>query len=84
MNLPVGEAEGNRSYQYLECPERCADRSAVSALMVALDMIHIHKHTKSWALEVVLVTDGESAFRQDEYEDAMKRFDEMGVKLTVV
>lgn len=47
-------------------------------------MIHIHKHTKSWALEVVLVTDGESAFRQDEYEDAMKRFDDMGVKLTVV
>jgi len=31
--------------------------------MVALDMIHTHKHTKSWALEVVLVTDG--AFKLD-------------------
>lgn len=51
--------------------------------MVALDMIHIHKHTKSWALEIVLVTDGESAFLQDEYEEAMTRLDEMGVKLTV-
>jgi hypothetical protein len=27
---------------------------------------------------------GESAFRQDEYEEAMRRFDEMGVKLSVV
>jgi len=30
----------------------------VSAMMVALDMIHTHKHTKSWALKVVLITDG--------------------------
>jgi ATP-dependent DNA helicase 2 subunit 2 len=52
--------------------------------MVALDMIQTHQHTKSWALEVVLVTDGESSFRQDEYEDAMTRLDESGVKLTVV
>ncbi|WWC61275.1 uncharacterized protein I303_103856 [Kwoniella dejecticola CBS 10117] len=68
MNLNVGAHEGN----------------PVSALMVALDMIHIHKHTKSWALEVVLITDGESAFRQDEYEDAMDRFDDLGVRLSVV
>nr|XP_019013387.1 uncharacterized protein I206_01453 [Kwoniella pini CBS 10737]OCF52168.1 hypothetical protein I206_01453 [Kwoniella pini CBS 10737] len=68
MNLDVGEYEGN----------------PVSALMVALDMIHIHKHTKSWALEVVLITDGESAFRQDEYEEAMERFDNDGVRLSVV
>lgn len=60
------------------------DQVAISALMVALDMIHIHKHTKSWALEIVLITDGESAFLQDEYEDAMTRLDEMGVKLTLV
>lgn len=52
--------------------------------MVALDMIQTHQHTKSWALEVVLITDGESSFRQDEYEDAMTRLDELGVKLTVV
>jgi len=52
--------------------------------MVALDMIQTHQHTKSWALEVVLITDGESGFRQDEYEDAMTRLDELGVKLTVV
>jgi ATP-dependent DNA helicase 2 subunit 2 len=31
---------------------------AVSAVMVALDMIHTHKHTKSWALEIILITDG--------------------------
>ncbi|WWD01563.1 hypothetical protein V866_008508 [Kwoniella sp. B9012] len=68
MNLDLGEDEGN----------------PVSALMVALDMIHTHKHTKSWALEVVLITDGESAFRQDEYEEAMGRFDDLGVRLSVV
>ncbi len=27
---------------------------------------------------------GESAFNQDEYEDAMMRFDELGVKLSIV
>ena len=27
---------------------------------------------------------GESSFRQDEYEDAMARFDDLGVKLSVV
>ncbi|WRT66986.1 uncharacterized protein IL334_003952 [Kwoniella shivajii] len=68
MNLDVGEHEGN----------------PVSALMVALDMIHVHKHTKSWALEVILITDGESSFRQEEYEDAMDRFDDLGVRLSVV
>ncbi|CAD6581135.1 MAG: ATP-dependent DNA helicase II subunit 2 [Tremellales sp. Tagirdzhanova-0007] len=68
LNLEVGEHEGN----------------PVSAMMVALDMIHTHKHTKSWTLEVVLITDGESAFSQDEYEDAMMRFDELGAKLSVV
>nr|XP_019042867.1 hypothetical protein I302_08576 [Kwoniella bestiolae CBS 10118]OCF21797.1 hypothetical protein I302_08576 [Kwoniella bestiolae CBS 10118] len=68
MNLDVGEYEGN----------------PVSALMVALDMIHTHKHTKSWALEVVLITDGKLAFRQDEYEEAMGRFDDLGVRLSVV
>ncbi|ORX39724.1 SPOC like C-terminal domain-containing protein [Kockovaella imperatae] len=68
LNLELGKVEGN----------------PVSALMVALDMVHTHKHTKSWALEVVLVTDGESAFAQDEYEELMDRFDDMGVKLTIV
>ncbi|KAL7422191.1 ATP-dependent DNA helicase yku80 [Cryptotrichosporon argae] len=68
MNLALGSTEGN----------------PVSALMVALDMIHVHKHSKSWSLEIVLITDGESAFVQDEYEDAMNRLDDEGVKLTVL
>jgi ATP-dependent DNA helicase 2 subunit 2 len=37
------------------------DIIAVSALMVALDMVATHKHTKSWSLEIVLITDGELA-----------------------
>jgi ATP-dependent DNA helicase 2 subunit 2 len=66
MNLEVGEHEGNR-----ELPRSCflggfssstqADPPpsiAVSAVMVALDMIQTHKHTKSWSLEIVLITDG--------------------------
>lgn len=52
--------------------------------MIALDMIEQHKHTKRWSIEIRLVTDGESGFVQDEYEDAMKRLDELGIKLTVV
>ena len=31
-----------------------------------------------------LKREGESAFNQDEYEDAMMRFDDLGVKLSVV
>jgi ATP-dependent DNA helicase 2 subunit 2 len=52
--------------------------------MVALDMIEQHKHTKRWTIEIKLVTDGESSFVQEEYEDAMKRLDDLGVKLTVM
>ena len=39
-----------------------------------------------WApsLQVVLNPAGESTFKQDEYEDAMQRFDELGVKLVVL
>ncbi|GMK57801.1 hypothetical protein CspeluHIS016_0406350 [Cutaneotrichosporon spelunceum] len=68
MNLEVGEDEGN----------------PVGALMVALDMIEQHKHTKRWSIEIRLVTDGESGFVQEEYEDAMTRLDVLGVKLIVV
>ncbi|CAK9782753.1 SPOC domain-like protein [Cutaneotrichosporon oleaginosum] len=68
MNLEVGEEEGN----------------PVSALMVALDMVEHHKHTKRWTIEIKLVTDGESSFVQEEYEEAMKRLDKLGVKLTVI
>lgn len=52
--------------------------------MVALDMIEQHKHTKAWSLEIVLVTDGESEFSQEEFEDAMERLDTLGVRLSVV
>lgn len=52
--------------------------------MVAIDMIEQHKHTKRWAIEIRLVTDGESSFVQEEYEDAMGRLDQLGIKLTVV
>jgi hypothetical protein len=31
-----------------------------------------------------LTSAGESAFRQDEYEDAMGRLDDMGVKISVM
>ncbi|KAK4688057.1 ATP-dependent DNA helicase 2 subunit 2, partial [Tremellales sp. Uapishka_1] len=68
MNLQVGNEQGN----------------PVSALMVALDMIHTHKHSKAWTLEVVLITDGEAEFQQDEFEEAMSRLDEMGVKLVII
>ncbi|BEJ02117.1 hypothetical protein CcaverHIS631_0607990 [Cutaneotrichosporon cavernicola] len=68
MNLEVGEEAGN----------------PVGALMVALDMIEQHKHTKRWSIEIKLVTDGESVFVQEEYEDAMTRLDALGVKLTVI
>ena len=67
MNLRIGEVDGNRTsskhtLNLLNPDETIGGKLtevAVSALMVALDMIHVHKHTKSWALEVVLLTDGE-------------------------
>lgn len=44
----------------------------------------MHKHGKTWTLEVVLITDGESSFDQAEYEEAMETLDNLGVKLTVL
>ncbi|ORY22765.1 SPOC like C-terminal domain-containing protein [Naematelia encephala] len=85
INLQIGEHQGNRESTITgSLVEPLILHVAVSALMVALDMVHTHKHSKSWALEVVLITDGESAFKQDEYEDAMTRFDDLGVKLSVL
>lgn len=34
--------------------------------------------------DFMLTEQGESAFSQDEYEDAMIRFDELGVKLSIM
>lgn len=60
MNLEVGEHEGNRQSSIDQLSRKLlAHVTAVSALMVALDMIHTHKHSKAWALEIVLITDGE-------------------------
>lgn len=44
----------------------------------------MHKHSKNWTLEIVLITDGESSFDQGEYEEAMETLDRLGVKLTVL
>ncbi|KAL1411229.1 ATP-dependent DNA helicase yku80 [Vanrija albida] len=68
LNLEPGEEEGN----------------PISALVVALDMIQMHKHTKAWSLEIVLITDGESEFDQSEYEEAMDKLDDLGCRLTIV
>jgi ATP-dependent DNA helicase 2 subunit 2 len=56
----------------------------VSALLVALDMIRQHKHGKSWTLEVILVTDGEGEFEQEEYDQAMDVLDNLGIRFQVV
>ncbi|WOO81065.1 ATP-dependent DNA helicase II subunit 2 [Vanrija pseudolonga] len=68
LNLETGEEQGN----------------PISALVVALDMIQMHKHTKAWSLEIVLITDGESEFDQSEYEEAMDKLDQLGCRLSVV
>ena len=47
-------------------------------------MIRTHKHSNSWTLEICLITDGESAFDQDEYEQAMELLDNLGIKLDVM
>nr|ODN81269.1 hypothetical protein L203_05775 [Cryptococcus depauperatus CBS 7841] len=68
MNLEVGQHEGN----------------PVSALMVGLDMIQTHKHSKAWYIELTVITDGESSFSQDEYEEAIERLAQLSVKLIVI
>lgn len=47
-------------------------------------MIQMHKHTKAWSLEIVIITDGESEFDQSEYEEAMDKLDQLGCRLSVV
>ncbi|OXH40668.1 ATP-dependent DNA helicase 2 subunit 2 [Cryptococcus neoformans] len=68
MNLEVGEHAGN----------------PVSALMVGLDMIQSWKVTKQWSVDLTLITDGETAFEQNEYEEAIDRLDQLQVILRVI
>jgi ATP-dependent DNA helicase 2 subunit 2 len=56
----------------------------VEALLVALDMIQNHKHSKMWTLDIVLLTDGETAFEQDSFDVAMDLIDKLGVRLTLL
>lgn len=79
VNMQLGETDGNRMLI-----QGLSLLVAISGLMVALDMIRTHKHSKSWTLEIVLVTDGESDFDQDEYEQVMELLDNLGIKLEVV
>lgn len=74
MNLQIGGKDGSRMFP-LSSLDSISEKQkegkmkreketklrmlAIAALMVALDMIHVHKHTKSWALEIILITDGE-------------------------
>lgn len=76
MNLQVGNVEGNRESSLVThgtaiIHPPSLTQPAVSALMVALDMIHVHKHTKSWALEVMLLTDGERRAHGEFLSEAM-------------
>lgn len=41
-------------------------------------------HRRCVSIHKVALIAGESAFRQDEYEEALQRFDDYGVKLSVV
>lgn len=68
MNLEEGKHAGN----------------PVSALMVGLDMIQSWKITKQWSVDLTLITDGETAFEQNEYEEAIDRLEQLQVILRVV
>ncbi|WVQ78199.1 hypothetical protein IAT38_000282 [Cryptococcus sp. DSM 104549] len=68
LNLELGQQEGN----------------PISALLVALNMIEARRPTPHWSTEVVLITDGESSFSQDYYEEAIERLVAMGTRLSFV
>ncbi|KAK9435975.1 ATP-dependent DNA helicase II subunit 2 [Metarhizium brunneum] len=65
-------------------PNETMSGDAVSAIVVAIDLIGTFTKKLKWIRNIVLVTDGQGEMDADDIEDIAKKINDSGIKLTVL
>ncbi|KAH0596105.1 hypothetical protein MHUMG1_05966 [Metarhizium humberi] len=65
-------------------PNETMSGDAVSAIVVAIDLIGTFTKKLKWIRNIVLVTDGQGDMDADDIEDIAKKINDSGIKLTVL
>ncbi|EFY93891.1 Ku70/Ku80 domain & Ku-core domain containing protein [Metarhizium acridum CQMa 102] len=75
---------GLRALQASVKPSETMSGDAVSAIVVAVDLIDTFTKKLKWVRKIVLVTDGQGEMDADGIEDIAKKINDSGIKLTVL
>lgn len=73
-----------RSLQQVIAPSSTISGDAISAIVVAVDMIDTFTKKLKWIRKVVMVTDGQGAIDADDIEDIAKKMNDSKIQLTVL
>ena len=73
-----------RSLQDVIKPSKTWSGDAVSAIVVAVDMIDTFTKKLKWIRKIVLVTDGQGPLDADDTEAIAKKMNDSGIQLTVL
>ncbi|PKK48560.1 hypothetical protein CI102_6263 [Trichoderma harzianum] len=65
-------------------PSGTKDGDAISAIVVAVDMIDTYTKKNKWKRQICLVTDGRGEIDPDDIDDISKKMRESGIELTVL
>lgn len=65
-------------------PSEIEDGDAISAIVVAVDMIDTYTKKNKWKRQICLVTDGRGEIDPDDIDDISKKMRESGIELTVL
>jgi ATP-dependent DNA helicase 2 subunit 2 len=73
-----------RSLQTAIVPSQTIAGDAISAIVVAVDMIDTFTKKLKWVRKIVLVTDGQGALDDDDTSDIAKKMNDSNIQLTVL
>ena len=73
-----------RSLQSVVGPSKTSTGDAISAIVVAVDMIDTFTKKLKWTRKIVLVTDGQGEVDGDDLDDIAKKMNDSNIQLTVL
>jgi ATP-dependent DNA helicase 2 subunit 2 len=73
-----------RTLQSSVKPSQTLSGDAISAIVVAVDMIDVFTKKLKWNRKIVLVTDGQGALDADDTSDIAKKMNDSKIQLTVL
>lgn len=65
-------------------PSNTIDGDAMSAVVVAAEMMADFTKTNKWSRRICLITDGQGAMDEDDVEEIAGRLNDLGIELTVL